>query len=211
MSNQDQPSDPRLRDIFLKAVDITDTARRQSFLDGVCAADPALRVQIDALLASHQKASFLEHPAIQLEPKLTPDSAQATTMHSDAAESVRTVMGPQPYEPVAPESIRYFGDYEVLGEIARGGMGVVYRARQKSLNRIVALKMIRAGRLANDAEVKRFRTEAEAAANLQHPNIVAIHEIGEHEGQDYFSMDYVEGKDLAQLVSGGPSPTAQAA
>ena len=76
-------------------------------------------------------------------------------------------------------------------------MGIVYRARQVSLNRIVAVKMILSGQLASDEEVKRFRVEAEAAANLQHSNIVAIHEIGEHQGQHYFSMDFIEGKNLA--------------
>jgi eukaryotic-like serine/threonine-protein kinase len=121
---------------------------------------------------------------------------QAATVDSHAAEPVR---------------IRYFGDYEIIREIARGGMGVVFEARQVSLNRRVALKMILAGQLANDTDVKRFYTEAEAAANLDHPAIVPIFEVGQHEGQHYFSMGFVEGQSLSQRLNEGPLAAREAA
>lgn len=104
-----------------------------------------------------------------------------------------------------------FGRYEILERIGQGGMGVVYKARQRELNRTVALKLMVSGPLASPAEVRRFRGEATAAGTLQHSNVVAIHEVGEHEGRQFFSMDYVDGKSLSDIVRRTPLPAARAA
>ena len=109
------------------------------------------------------------------------------------------------------DRIEYFGNYELIEEVGAGGMGLVWKARQVSLNRIVALKMIRSGTLANDEEVRRFLGEAEAAGQLQHPGIVAIHEIGTHEGQHYFTMDFIAGHHIGDVVDGKPLEPGRAA
>jgi eukaryotic-like serine/threonine-protein kinase len=142
--------------------------------------------------------------------------------HPDLADDLRrffanreeiaaALPGEPPQRRFVPPKVRYFGDYELLDEIARGGMGVVYRARQTSLNRIVAVKMILSGHLASDEDVKRFKTEAEAAGNLRHPGIVAVHEVGVHDGHHYFSMDYIEGRSLAEIVRENPLPARKGA
>lgn len=111
----------------------------------------------------------------------------------------------------AESSGESFGDYDLLEEIGRGGMGVVYRARQRSLNRIVAVKRFLPGIRPSPATIRRFHTEAESAAALRHSGIVGIHEIGEHDGQPFFSMEFVEGTPMNQLMRDGPLRVRQAA
>ncbi len=136
------------------------------------------------------------------------DDGSTLTYQFDNSAVSEPPIAPRRASTTTAESI---ADYELLEVIAKGGMGVVYKARQLGLNRIVALKMALTGQFASDEERRRFRGEAEAAGQLDHPHIVPIFEVGEHQGQPFFSMGYVEGQSLKQLLSEGPLPPRHAA
>jgi serine/threonine-protein kinase len=175
------PEDPHLAELldeYLSRLQAGERPDRSSILSRYPQATSAL----DCLEALENLA-----PAVETQPGEDPQ-------HTDTRGADMTL-------PAAPPA--RFGQYELLDEIGRGGMGVVYRARQVGLDRLVAVKMILASHLASAEHVRRFQAEARAAARLQHPHIVAIHEVGQLHGQHYFTMEYVQGESLAQRIAKG--------
>ena len=221
----------KARDIFYLAQD-QDASSLAQFLDRECAGDAKLRALVEKLIkADQQPFSFLDQPAIRQ--AYSPDTsrlravdASEASSHSNNAKqmertdflSAKNVNGKDSTKGFEtqertqlPHDTEEIEGYEIIEELGRGGMAVVYRARQIKANRFVALKMILSGSQAREEELQRFRTEAEALARLQHPGIVQIFDVGEYQGKPFFSLELCTEGSLNRYLNGTPLAVRQAA
>jgi WD40 repeat protein/serine/threonine protein kinase len=187
--------------VFNAARRIDDLAARRLYVRQACGEDLALAGRVEALLHAHdENPTFLASPSKELGDLL-----------GDRNEPSPLAPAPAPGDAAPPPQRPAPAGYEILGELGRGGMGVVYRARQVALNRVVALKMILSGGHAGPDDVARFRREAEAVAQIQHPNIVQVFEVNEVDGLPFFSLEFVDGGSLERKLAGTPLPPRPAA
>jgi WD40 repeat protein/serine/threonine protein kinase len=198
----DHPSAEVLRALSLGQLAEAELARAIAHL-GEC---PACCRRIDDLAAGDALVARIQRSAASSEDLLASPEERHSAVHAlrrrQEARAACHAMIPVP---------KQVGDYDILGEVARGGMGVVYKARHRSLHRLAALKMVLAGEFASPSQQIRFRLEAELVARVQHPNIVQLYEIGTHEGRPFLAMEWVEGGSLADRLDGKPWPPGEAA
>ena len=195
MTDRDEPLDDlesQLVDVldqYVSAVHRNDVPQQNALL----AANPGLKDFVEPLGTLDRMTPDVEFAATLLQafPEMPLDNEAAADGVSES--------------PTETMAARQFGRFELLEELGRGGMGVVFRARQTDLNRIVAIKMILVNRLASQDHIRRFYQEAQAAGRLSHPNIVGIHEVGDVHGQHFFSMDCIDGVDLKEVLAAGPA------
>mgnify|MGYP002628052248 CR=1 FL=1 len=195
MTDRDEPLDDlesQLVDVldqYVSAVHRNDVPQQNALL----AANPGLKDFVEPLGTLDRMTPDVEFAATLLQafPEMPLDNEAAADGVSES--------------PTEKMAARQFGRFELLEELGRGGMGVVFRARQTDLNRIVAIKMILVNRLASQDHIRRFYQEAQAAGRLSHPNIVGIHEVGDVHGQHFFSMDCIDGVDLKEVLAAGPA------
>ena len=206
----EHPGDEVLRALSLGQLTAAELARVSTHL-GDC---PACCRRIDQLTTDDHLLGRLQQIAASQEQVLVGPvqrrRAVRTLLHSEEGRSATRKPDPQ-IGPVIRPAPKVIGDYDVLSEVGRGGMGVVFKARHRGLHRLAAVKMVLAGEFASPAQELRFRLEAELGARVLHPNIVQVYEIGNYDGRPFLALEWVEGGSLANRMDGKPWPPGDAA
>jgi WD40 repeat protein len=204
------PTDEELRALSLGQLTEAELARVSAHL-GDC---PACCRRIDQLAADDPLLTRLQQSAASREETLVPPTQRRSAVRALRQGQQASGAARERHlqtEPVILPAPKQVGDYDILAEVGRGGMGVVYKARHRGLQRLAALKMVLAGEFASPAQELRFRLEAELAARVRHPNIVQVYEIGSYEGRPFLALEWAEGGSLAEQLDGKPWPPGEAA